>query len=50
MIYYDFRSGLSRQQRTGKLRSIFGDEAPHLATVNRWFNEFNYGSCGSSDG
>jgi len=49
MIYYDFRSGLSRQQCADKLRSIFRDEAPHVATVNRWFNEFNRGRTSVAD-
>ena len=43
IIYYDFRHGLSRQQCIDKLKSIFCDEAPHFATVKRWYNEFDRG-------
>jgi [histone H3]-lysine36 N-dimethyltransferase SETMAR len=43
MIYYDFRRGLSRQECMDQLRSTFGEEAPHFATIKRWFNEFSRG-------
>ncbi|EFN60885.1 Histone-lysine N-methyltransferase SETMAR, partial [Camponotus floridanus] len=41
MIFYDFRRGLSRQECIDQLASTFGNEAPHKATICRWFNEFN---------
>lgn len=43
MIYYDFRRGLTQQQCADQLALTFGDEAPHRATVFRWFAEFNRG-------
>ena len=39
IIYYDFRRGLSRQECIDQLISIFGDEAPSYASVQRWYNE-----------
>lgn len=49
MIFYDFRSGLTSQQCADKIQSVFGDEAPHRTTVQRWFNEFNRGRISLKD-
>lgn len=49
MIFYDFRRGLSRQECIDQLTSTFGDEAPSLATVKRWYNEFNRGRSSLRD-
>lgn len=49
MIFYDFRRGLTRQQCFDQLNSTFGDEAPHFATVKRWFNEFDRGRSSLQD-
>ena len=42
-IFYDFRRGLSRQECIDQSTSTFGDAAPSLTTVKRWYNEFNCG-------
>ena len=49
MIFYDFRRGLTRRQCCDQLNLTFGDEAPHFATVKRWFNEFDRGRRSLSD-
>jgi len=49
MIFYDFKSSLTEQECRDRLFSAFGDEAPSLATVRRWFAEFKRGRCSLSD-
>lgn len=49
MIFYDYQSGLTRQECIDRLVSAFGDKAPHFATVKRWFNEFERGRCCLTD-
>ena len=41
IIFYNFRRGLSRQERIDELKSLFGDKAALYTTVKNWFNEFN---------
>lgn len=43
MIFYDFRKGLSQKECFKSLSSTFGDEAPSLASVYNWYNEFKRG-------
>ena len=43
IAFYNFRRGLSRQERIDELKSLFGDKAPSYSTVKNWFNEFNSG-------
>ncbi|MEE2373769.1 transposase [Klebsiella pneumoniae] len=43
MIYYDFKKGLSAYECEESLKSAFGDLAPSLATVYRWYKEFERG-------
>lgn len=43
MIYYDYKKGLTYDQSHESLVKAFGDEAPSLATVNRWYHEFQQG-------
>ena len=48
-IFYDFRRGLSRQECSDELKSLFGDKAPSHSTVKNWFNEFNCGRSSLKD-
>ena len=41
IIFYNFRRGLNQQQCIDKLNSIFGNEAPLMASVYWWYGEFN---------
>ena len=43
MIFYDFKSGLTRQQSHIRLKAAFGDEAPSRTTIYDWFAEFRRG-------
>ena len=43
-IFYNFRRGLTQQQCTDELISIFANEAPSTSSVYRWYGEFNRGS------
>ena len=43
IIFYNFRCGLTQQQRNNELNSIFGDETPSRTSVYRWYGEFNRG-------
>lgn len=49
MIYYNFRRGLSRQECIGQLTSTYGNEAPHYATVKRWYNKCSRGRSSLTD-
>lgn len=40
MIYYDFKKGLSAYECKESLDSTFSEQAPSLATIYRWFKEF----------
>ena len=35
--------GLSPQECINQFITTFGDEAPHKATIYRWYNKFNSG-------
>lgn len=49
MIFYDFKSGLTRQESFVRLKSAFGDNAPSKSTVCNWFSEFERGRFYLSD-
>ena len=49
IIFYNFRHGLTQQQCTDELNSIFGDEAPSRTSVYRWYGEFNRGRSSLQD-
>lgn len=49
MIFYDFRRELSQQECADQLRSTFGDEAPSLSSIYRWYNEFKRGRSSFTD-
>ena len=49
MIFYDFRRGLSQHQCAEQLALTFGDEAPSVRTVYRWFSEFTRGRISLAD-
>jgi hypothetical protein len=49
MIIIDFHRGLSRQECIDSLVSTFGNEAPHKATIYRWFNQFHRGRTTLTD-
>lgn len=40
MILFCFKDGLPRQKCAEKLHQYFGEGAPSLSTVQRWYNEF----------
>ena len=46
IIFYNFRRGLTQQQCSDELNSIFGDETPSRTSVYRLYFEFN--RCRSS--
>ena len=41
IIFYNFRSVLTQQQRIDELNSIFGDETLSKTSVYRCYGEFN---------
>ena len=41
IIFYNFRSGLSRQESMDELKFLFGNKALSYSTVKKWLNEFN---------
>ena len=43
MIFYDFRVGLTQQECFNRLKFGFGDAAPSLGNVYKWYNEFKRG-------
>ncbi|XP_055319521.1 uncharacterized protein LOC129577085 [Sitodiplosis mosellana] len=43
IIFYDFRVELSQQECFNRLHSDFGEEAPSMASVYIWYNEFKRG-------
>ena len=43
IIFYNFRRGLSGQECSDELKSLFADKAPSYSTVKNWLNEFNCG-------
>ena len=43
IIFYNFRHGLTQQQYSDELNSVFGDEALSRNSVYRWYCEFNRG-------
>lgn len=43
MIFYDFKRGLSEEESHNFLRLAFGDSAPSIDTVKRWFVKFRKG-------
>lgn len=43
MIFYDFKRGLEFTDSHENLVKAFGDDAPSLRTVRRWFAEFKHG-------
>ena len=47
--FYNFRRGLSRQERIDELKSLVGDKAPSYSAVKNWFNEFNRGRSSLKD-
>ena len=49
IIFYNFRRGLTQQQRSDELNSIFGDEAPSRTNVYRCYGEFNRGHSSLQD-
>ena len=40
MIYYDFKKELSAYECKESLDSTFSEQAPSLATIYRWYKEF----------
>ena len=40
IIFYNFRRGLTQQQRIDELNSIFGNETPSRTNVYPWHDEF----------
>ena len=48
-IFYNFRRGLSRQERIAELKSLFGDKAASNSIVKNWFNECNRGRSSLKD-
>ena len=50
IISHNFPHGLTQQQSTDKLNSIFGDEASSRTSVYRWYGgEFNRGRSSLQD-
>ena len=49
IIFYNFRRQLTQQQCSDELNSIFGDEAPSMTSVYRWYGEFNRGRSSLQD-
>ena len=49
IIFYNFRRGLTQQQGTDELNSIFDDEALSRTSVYRWYSEFNRGRSSLQD-
>ncbi|KAF8789812.1 Negative elongation factor A like protein [Argiope bruennichi] len=49
MIFYDFKKGLTQQERMESLRETFGNEATSEKTVYNWFAEFRRGRASVSD-
>lgn len=49
VIFYNFKRGLSRLQCFEEITSVFGDAAPCLRTVERWYLEFLRGHSSLSD-
>ena len=48
IIFYNFRRGLSRQECTDALKSLFGDKLTY-GTVKNFFNQFNHGRSSLKD-
>jgi histone-lysine N-methyltransferase SETMAR len=40
MMAYDFKRGISAEECAAQLHQAWGNEAPHLRTVERWFERF----------
>ena len=49
IIFYNFRPGLSRQERSDELKSLFDDKAQFYSTMKNGFTEFNCGRCSLKD-
>ncbi|CAH1974438.1 unnamed protein product [Acanthoscelides obtectus] len=49
IIYYNLQRQLSQQECLAELLSVFGNEAPHLSTISRWYGEFKRGRVSLSD-
>ncbi|CAH1965639.1 unnamed protein product [Acanthoscelides obtectus] len=49
IIYYTFQRQLSQQECLAELLTVFGNEAPHLSTISRWYGEFKRGRVSLSD-
>ncbi|CAH1994001.1 unnamed protein product [Acanthoscelides obtectus] len=49
IIYYNLQRQLSQQECLDELLSVFGNEAPHLSTISRWYGEFKRGRVSLSD-
>ncbi|CAH1969630.1 unnamed protein product [Acanthoscelides obtectus] len=49
IIYYNIQRQLSQQECLAELLSVFGNEAPHQATISCWYGEFKRGRVCLSD-
>ena len=50
VIFYNFKRGLSRKQCFEEINRVLGDKSCSLATIKRWYNEFQRGRLSLSDG
>lgn len=49
VIFYNFTRGLSRKECFEEINRVFGDKSCSLATVKRWYNEFQRGRLSLND-
>jgi hypothetical protein len=43
IIYYNWKRGLTRSECDEEMSRVLGETGPHLATIKKWYNEFERG-------